>query len=251
MLAKDGTRASYCAHTRNLTFNSLDYSAAPVEASRANLTLGLMEANTTDLYGVFDDTVTEEDVIGGKWNNAEIVTELVNYLDLSQGSVRRMKGNVGKFNIKNGSYIVEFQSLSARLRQEIGELTSPVDRNTLAELVDDLAPYTFARNVTAVTDRRNFTVDGTAKANGYFRYGKVTFTSGDNDDLSMEIKDNTGNVIELQLPMRSDIAISDTVSLLAGYDGSREQARDKFSAAENMSAEPDLPGIKTILKYPE
>jgi len=152
MLAKDGTRASYCAHTRNLTFNSLDYSAAPVEASRANLTLGLMEANTTDLYGVFDDTVTEEDVIGGKWNNAEIVTELVNYLDLSQGSVRRMKGNVGKFNIKNGSYIVEFQSLSARLRQEIGELTSPVDRNTLAELVDDLAPYTFARNVTAVTD---------------------------------------------------------------------------------------------------
>jgi hypothetical protein len=67
----------------------------------------------------------------------------------------------------------------------------------------------------------------------------------------MEIKDNIGNDIELQLPMMSDIAISDTVSLLAGYDGSRTQARDKFSAAENMSAEPDLPGLKAILRYPE
>jgi len=67
----------------------------------------------------------------------------------------------------------------------------------------------------------------------------------------MEIKDNTGNVIELQLPMRSDIAISDTVSLLAGYDGSIEQARDKFGAAENFSGEPHLPGLRSILKYPE
>ena len=67
----------------------------------------------------------------------------------------------------------------------------------------------------------------------------------------MEIKSNVGNAITLQLPMRSDIQIGDTVDLIAGYDGSREQARDKFGAMEMFDGEPDLPGLRAVLKYPE
>jgi uncharacterized phage protein (TIGR02218 family) len=258
MLASDGTRASYCAHTRNLTFNSLTYTAAPVEPSRFSQTIGL-DANHVELFGVLDDVVTEQDIQGGKWKNAKVVFEHIAYDPATgaasatvTGSVGKMKGQTGKFSINNGTFRVEFRSLSDLLGQEIGELTSPIARNRqLSDLVSNVAPYTFARTVTAFTDRRNFTVNGTAQINDYFKYGKVTFTSGANNGRSMEIKASVGNVIELQLPMLSDIAIGNTVSLLAGFDGSREQARDKFGAMEAFNAEPDLPGLQSVLKYPE
>jgi uncharacterized phage protein (TIGR02218 family) len=252
MTAADGTVAAYAAHTRNLSYESVNYLAAPVEPTRFSRTLGISKADHVELFGIFDDIVTEEDVQGGRWKNAKIVFEYVNYLDLTMGSVGKIRGQAGKFTINNGTFTVELRSLSDLLTQDIGALTSPLDRNRqLSDLVGDVAPYTFAREVTAVTDRRTFTIDGAAKPNDYFAYGKVTFTSGDNEDRAMEIKANVGNVIELQLPMLSAIAIGDEVSLLAGYDGTIEQARDKFGAADAFDGEPWLPGLKGIIKFPE
>src|SRR5688572_1152872 len=127
MLAGDATRASYCAHTRNLTFNSLTYTAAPVEPSRFTQTLGL-DANHVELFGVLDDTVSEPGIQGGKWKNAKIVFEYVAYDPATGaihptvvGSVGKMKGQAGKFSINNGTFRVEFRSLSDLLSQEIGD----------------------------------------------------------------------------------------------------------------------------------
>jgi uncharacterized phage protein (TIGR02218 family) len=261
MTAIDTTVAAYCAHTRNLTFDSVNYTAAPVEPSRFTQTLGVLEANHVELFGVLDTVVTEQDIQGGKWKNAKIVFEYIAYDPATgaasatvTGSVGKMRGQAGKFTINNGTFRVEFRSLSDLLNQEIGALTSPISRQrNLIDLVGAgaIGTYTFARNVTAAPDRRNFTVDGAAQANNYFRYGKVTFTSGANNGRSMEIKSSTGNVIELHLPMLSDIAIGNTVSLIAGWDGSREMARDKFGAAENGDYEPDLPGLQAVIRYPE
>lgn len=258
MLASDGTRASYVAHTRSVVFNSLTYTAAPVEPSRFTQTIGL-DPNHVELFGVLDDIVTEQDIQGGKWKNAKIVFEYIAYDPATgaasatvTGSVGKMKGQAGKFSINNGTFRVEFRSLSDLLGQEIGKLTSPIDRRRrLEDLGITTAPFIFARTVTAVTDRRNFTVNGTAQVNDYFAYGRIAWTNGANNGLQMEVKANVGNAIELQLPMRSDIAIGNTLNLYAGYNGSREQARDKFNAMEGFDAEPDLPGLKAVLQYPE
>jgi uncharacterized phage protein (TIGR02218 family) len=163
-----------------------------------------------------------------------------------------MKGQAGKFSINNGTFRVEMRSLSDLLHQEIGELTSPLDRNRSPEALGvSMGPFTFARTVTAVTDKRQFTVGGTAQINDYFKYGRAEWSTGANAGLKMEVKANVGNAIELQLPMRSTIAIGDTLNLIAGYDSTRTQARDKFALAINMSAEPDLPGIRGVISYPE
>lgn len=252
MVAVDSTVAAYAAHTRSLTYETVLYSAAPVEPSRFTQTLGVSKANHVEMFGIFDDIVTEEDLQGGKWKNAKITFEYVNYMDLTMGSVGRMRGQAGKFTVNNGTFTVELRSLSDLLTQEIGALTSPLDRRRrLEDLGIDTAPFIFARTVTAVADRMNFTVGGTAKDNDYFAYGRVLWTGGDNDDLQMEIKANVGNAIELQLPMLHPIAIGDTVDLYAGYDGTREQARDKFAAMVGFDGEPDLPGLKAVIKYPE
>lgn len=254
--ASDGTVAAFAAHTRNITYNSIPYLAAPVEPTSFSQVIRL-DANHVELFGVFDDIVTEQDVQGGRWKNAPIVYELIAYdpatgqaSATATGYANKMKGQAGKFSINNQTFRVEFRSLSDLLSQEIGEITSPMDRNRRPEgLGVSMVPFTHARTVTAVVDRMNFTVGGTAQANDYFAYGRAEWTGGDNDGLQMEVKANVGNAIVLQLAMRSAIQIGDTVDLIAGYDGSREQARDKFGAMEQFNGEPDLPGLKAILKY--
>lgn len=255
-----GTVAAYCAHTRGITYDSVAYAAVPVEPTRFSQTLGVLQANNVELFGVFDTIVTESDLQGGKWKNAKIVFEYISYNPTTgaasatvTGSVAKIKGQAGKFSINNGTYTVEVRSLSDLLQQEIGSLTSPLDRNRSPEALGvSMGPFTFARTVTGFTDKRNFTVGGAAQAANYFKYGRAEWSTGANAGLKMEIKANVGNVIELQLPMRSVIAIGDTLNLIAGYDSTREQARDKFAAMENFRGEPDLPGLtKAILTYPE
>jgi uncharacterized phage protein (TIGR02218 family) len=249
-VARDGTIAAHASHTRNITFNAQLYSAAPIDIAQFTKKIGL-EPDDAEMIGVFD-VITEADIRGGRWKRARITKEIVNYLDLSMGSATKQVGFAGKFTLENNQFTVEFQSVSSLLGQEIGELTSPTDRNrTLDDLGVTVATFTFARTVTASADRRHFTVNGTAKADNYFQYGKVTFSSGANNGRSMEIKSNTGNDVELYLPMLSNIGIGDTVSLVAGYDGTREMCRDKFGAVINFDGECDLPGLTQIYTYPE
>lgn len=259
MTSTSGTVAAYAAHTRDLTYSAQTYVAAQVEPTRFSQTLGVQQPNNVELFGIFDTIVTEADLQGGKWKNAKIVFEYIVY-DPATGaasatvtdSVGKMKGQAGRVQINNGTFTVELVSLSGLLQQEIGQLTSPLDRNrSPEELGVAMGPFTHARTVTAFVDKRNFTVGGAAQVNDYFQYGRAEWVTGNNAGLKMEIKANVGNVIELHLPMRSTIAIGDTLNLIAGYNSTREQARDKFAAMEEFDGEPDLPGLRAILEYPE
>lgn len=359
--ASSGSIAAYAEHTRQFVFNGHTYIPSAVESSRPLQKIGL-QPNSAEISGVFDDTITRADVEGGKWKNARITYELVNYLDLTMGSTNIIRGFVGKFQVLSGvAYKFEFLSVSDALQQLIGELTSPIDRNTfpagltpeganavqrltstatggtftisftnpltsITQVTDNLnwndsaatiqtalrslsnmpslavtcsggalnsAPVTLTfsasladmpvarvsvdntnatdgtvlpsvitngssnwtdtRNVVAspAPTRRTFTVNGSAREDSWFKYGVAKFTSGANSGLEMEIKDSVGNAIELQLPLRGNIVAGDIVKLVAGYDGTRTQNKEKFNDMENFNAEPDLPGLKKILVYPQ
>jgi uncharacterized phage protein (TIGR02218 family) len=251
MTALDGTVVAYCGHTRRLVIGDVIYKAVAADFSRSKRKIGL-EPNTSDLTAPFDEAITEADIYGGKWKHARIEKQWVNYFDLSMGGVYQESGFAGKFSVTAGqSFTVEFLSLSSQLRQEIGDVTSPTDqRVSIAELAIDPAPYTHERAITAAGSRRQFTVDGSPQADGYFRYGLAVFTSGDNEGLRMEIKNNVGNVISLQLGMPYEIAVSDAVTLVRGYDGTRESAKT-LDDAINFRGFPDLPGLNSVLRFPQ
>src|SRR5688572_20202422 len=125
--------------------------------------------------GVFDERITRSDLELGRWSRAAIVFEYVDYLNLSEGSTGKIAGVLGKVEILNSvAYKMEMLSKSEALQPLLGELTSPTDRNSFPAGVNPSA-FTSNRTVTAVTDRRNFTVDGTIQPNNYFRYGLATF----------------------------------------------------------------------------
>ncbi len=251
MTAVDGTVAAYCGHTRQLVIDGVTCQVEAVDISRPQRKIGL-EPNTSDMEGPFDSIVKEADIYGGKWKHARIEKAWVNYRDLTMGGVNKESGFVGKIGTDTAkqTYLAEFLSLASQLHQEIGDVTQPTDaRASIAELPIDPTPYTHARTVTAPASRRAFTVDGTAQADHYFRYGLAKFTSGDNNSLWMEIKDNTGNDITLQLAMPYAIQAGDAVTLVMGYDGSRDSAK-ALNDAINMAAFPDLPGLQAVLRFP-
>jgi len=252
LTAADGTVAAYSTHTRPLSFGGVTYSPAPIDVGTQVEKMNL-EADSTDFAGVFDELVREGDINAGKWRGARAYTAFVCYLDLTMGAVGEKQWFVGKVRARSGQqYQMELLSLSSRLQQEIGEATSPTDRNrTLADTGVNVAAFTHAATVTGVTSRRVFTVNA-AQADNYFRGGQAVWTSGPNSGRKMEVKKNTGTTIELQLPMPSDIANGHTLNLIRGYTGTRDEAKALGSPAiENFNGEPDMPGLLAPITYPE
>jgi len=264
MVAKDGTRASYVmlsrplsgrafnnhgAMTTRFTFNGIIYKPAGTEPARPVHSIGL-SPNSVECTGIFDNIVTDADIKGGRWKQAAIRFEFVNYLDLTMGSTDIIAGYAGKFDTLGRQFTVELRSKAALLHQLIGDLTSPIDRNAFPAGVNP-ADFTFAHTIVSSSDMANFVIDGVAKPDDYWKYGLVSWTTGANTgEPPMDIKSSTGNAIELQLPMRSIIAPSDEITLLAGYDGTREQSRDRYNDAIDLNSEPDLPGLKKTMTYP-
>jgi len=97
--------------------------------------------------------------------------------------------------------------------------------------------------VTNPTSRYAFTDTSRTEADNYFRYGLLTWTSGNNNGYSMEVKSYTlsGTAFELFEPMPYDIQIGDTYDLYAGCDKQASTCKTKFSNFVNFRGFPNCP----------
>ena len=103
-------------------------------------------------------------------------------------------------------------------------------------------------SVTAVTSKLEFTDSGRAEANGYFNNGLLTWTSGANAGLQMEVKDFTSNTFTLFESMINDISVSpqDTYSVVAGCDKTADTCKTKFNNMTSHGGFRYLPGQMQI-----
>jgi hypothetical protein len=83
---------------------------------------------------------------------------------------------------------------------------------------------------------------------GFFDGGVITFTSGLNNGLSMEVKSYVPGQITLALPVPYAVAIGDTYTMRAGCDKSLPTCRDRFFNIKNMRAWPFIPGLDKIVQ---
>jgi uncharacterized phage protein (TIGR02218 family) len=118
----------------------------------------------------------------------------------------------------------------------------------------DLGPWTSAGTVATACDYRRFIASGLdAFKDGLFRRGLVTWTSGANAGLAMEVKTHTniGGVvtIELSLPMPDAIAAGDGFSIQAGCDKTWETCRQRFGNGDNFGGFPHMPGPEVVIGY--
>lgn len=255
--AVDGTIVRGCNHTRNITYNSELYKAIPLDPSQLSKSVGLGSSNADLISPYIIGGLEKKDIVAKKWNNARIEITIVNYLNLGLGPARRDVGYIGEITIEKRRYLASYDGISSRFAQEIGEIETPDCRAILGDsrCQKDLTAFTHNCAVDGLSTtypRRIIQVDlDPAKADEYFKRGKITVTSGNNNGIVRDIKTSRGNIIELVIPFDKDIEIGDTVTVVAGCDGRRQTCKTVFNNVINIQASPDLPGIESVYTFPE
>src|SRR5580765_4669789 len=84
------------------------------------------------------DSITEEDVRAGKYDNCEVELRLVNWADLNMGDVQLSRGTLGVIKMKNGEFSAEFRGLAHKLTAQIGATYGPICRATFGSGLNDI-----------------------------------------------------------------------------------------------------------------
>lgn len=237
-------------HTSDLTFNSQLYKAATGFSPTSIETKDRFAVDNLDVAGILDTaSITEADIMAGKYDFAEIEIFMVNVTDLTQGSITHRRGWLGEVSLKNGQFIAEVRGLTQKLSQNIVELYSPTCRAVFGDTrcKANLASYTVGVTVNTVTSRQVFISNSMTQAAGYFSGGEIQWLTGANAGRRMEIKEFGNKQFTLVLPMPNSIAASDTFNAIAGCDKTFYSCYNKFANAVNFRGEPYVPGMDKML----
>lgn len=109
--------------------------------------------------------------------------------------------------------------------------------------------------VTAVTARTVFTatLDGPAVPADWFTGGLLTWITGPNAGRAVEVKawDHSTGRIELYLPVGYAIEAGHRFTIAPGCDKRAETCRTRFANILNFRGEPFVPGVDSVLSYPD
>lgn len=246
----DTTIMGFTDHTSDLTISSQLYKAATGFAPTSIETKDKFSVDNLDVAGILDSSsITEADIMAGKYDFAEIVIFMVNVTDLSQGIIIHRRGWLGEVSLQNGQFTAEVRGLTQKLSQNIVELYSPTCRAVFGDsrCKVNLASYTVGGTVNTVTSRQVFISNSMTQAAGYFSSGEIRWLTGANAGRRMEIKEFANKQFTLVLPMPNNIAAGDTFNAIAGCDKTFNTCFSKFSNAVNFRGEPYVPGMDKML----
>lgn len=268
----NGTLKYFTNHDSDIVYldityeSSAGYNASNVETSHA------LSVDNLDVKGfLLTPFVDKDQIMSGLWDFASVEIWEVNYADLSMGHRWVRKGRLGEVQQGNHMFTAELRGSKQQLQRNIGELTSATCRYDLGDTrcTKDLSGYTVtgasvissADNFSFVSDFNSFTVNLTPSTTGtpsndYFQGGKLTWTTGLNAGVTVEIEHNDGvtEFVTLVRDMYNPIQAGDTFTAVAGcnkilksgvsaYTG---DCKVKFGNVVNFGGEPELVGEKIL-----
>lgn len=249
----DGVIQGFTEHDENLTFGSVTYLAASgFTATQIESSIGLSVDNLNAEGALSDDTINEDDLAAGRYDDALVELYWVNFNDLAQ-RVLLSKGNIGQVKRGEFAFSAELRSQTNRLQQRTGR---SFQRTCDAILGDgrckkNLASFTDTATVTSVEDNRRMVMSGLANSGqaDFYSLGVLEFQTGDNAGLRFEIKAHSGNVIVLWERPPFTIGVGDTVEVVAGCNKSIDTCHSKFDNTINFQGFNLIPGSNYIARY--
>ncbi len=248
---RDATIFGFTDHDHDLEIEGITYEAATGFTPTAIESQSTLAVDNLDVEGMLSTgRITEQDILAGKYDFAEIEIFLVNYADLSQGKIMLRRGWLGEVEMQGRAFIAEVRGLTQKLAQHIGELYSPMCRAKLgdARCGVNLEGLIVTGSITAAASQSQFKDSSRSEGDGYFSYGNITFTSGLNTGLSGEVKEFRAGELILTLPMPYIVAIGDDYSLTPGCDKTIATCSAIYGNAVNFRGEPHVPGIDKMLE---
>lgn len=256
----DGTVLRFTEHDRDLVVDGETFLAtASFDPSSIKVNADL-SVSDMDVQGAFDSSyITAEDLLAGRYNGATFWVAECLWENVAAGKDVLKFGWLGRVKESGGKFVAELLDPSSRLQHNIVSACSPSCRATLGDsrCGVDMAPFTFSGVVTAVASNKTF--DATPDSPAWsipvddttlFSGGLLTWDTGANAGLSMEVYSFDGTTCAMLLSMPFDIEDGDTFTITAGCDKTLATCRDRFSNVPNFRGEPHIPVTDDMIKGP-
>jgi uncharacterized phage protein (TIGR02218 family) len=256
---KDRVVLGFTDHDGDLSFDGIAFRANTGLSARAlQQATGLSVDNSEAMGALTAASVTEEDLIAGRYDGAEVRAWLVNWADVEERMLQ-FSGSFGEIVRSGGAFRAELRGLTEGLNQPQGR---SFQKTCSAVLGDrhcrfDLSQPGFGsdRPVEVVAEGRVFRFGSAGSfPDRWFERGRATMVSGAGAGAVGLIKNDRigpyGREIEMWQPLDLRIASGDMVRLDPGCDKREATCRGKFANFMNFRGFPHIPGEDWLISYP-
>ncbi|OUS03948.1 beta tubulin [Rhodobacterales bacterium 52_120_T64] len=254
----DGVIFGFTDHDLSLTFDGTTFEpesgfTASEIRSGSDLSVDAQEAE-----GVLtSNTITETDILDGRWDNATVEIWRVNWADTASRALLR-RGAIGQLRRGRLHFVAEMRSLAHVLGQTIGRTFQASCDTALGDarcgMGLDNPAFKATGTVVSISGDRGFTVSGLSGfAESWFALGALQWLTGANTGRKAEVLSHgiTGAdviVTLLEAPVRT-VEVGNTFDIFAGCNKRFETCQSKFANAVNFRGFPHIPGQDTVIRY--
>lgn len=249
----EGTVLGFTDHDVDILLGGLTYAAASGFTASAIDTTAALNVDNMDVDGMLvSPSITEGDLISGRWDYAAIKIMMVNWRDLSAGAITLRIGRLGEVSAAGSKWKAEIRGLMQALQTPIGQIYQPGCRANFGDskCKFNVATVTTLCTVSAVSaDGRTLFASALTLPPGLYDGGKVAFVTGLNHGLVAEVKSNDVGFVELHLPMPLPVQVGDTFNATQGcLKRPIEDCKTRYNNIINFRGEPYLPGTNRMVK---
>ncbi|TNM65639.1 DUF2163 domain-containing protein [Aliirhizobium smilacinae] len=250
---RDGVVIGFTDHDRDLGFDDTGFLAASGFAASESEQAAGLGAGADEVAGGFSNAAIDEaDLAAGRYDGARVELFLVNWAAPDERMLLNVR-EIGEVVRAGGQFRAELRSLAHRLNQPQGRL---YNRRCDASLGDgrcrvNLAVWRGEGEVIEMGDRSRLLVSGLAGfAGGFFRQGRIAFSSGIFAEVDMHERRADGTVVlSLWLPLEEEVEPGRTFTVTAGCDKTFETCRARFANQLNFRGFPHVPGANFAYSY--
>jgi len=255
---RDGVIMGFTDHDQDIVLDDVTFLAGTgLSTTEATSRLGLAVDGAEISGALADESLTESDLAAGRYDAADIEVLLVDWGEPAL-HVLLARGALGEVRREGAAFSAEFRGLAHRLNEESGRLYTATCSADLGDVhcAVDLNDPAF-RGTGALAALRGgsvFVASGLAGfADGWFTAGKLSWTSGANNALAVEVKshrvEGANVVITLWQAMPEPLDLGDAFVVTAGCDKRFSTCRDRFANALNFRGFPHIPGNDFVISY--
>lgn len=252
---------------RTIRFAGFDYVPTGSGSLSAQRRVAELEESNADFAGALtSDAITDEDLLAGRYREAEVNQFLVDHRFPSEGAYETKRFWITETKWDSGAWSAAWTGIPSWLRMSTGFVHGRTCDRTLYDVGCGVSKGAYAMvgatcEVTSVlTSRLKFTFNSAeginSQSNGYYDGGELVWYSGANEGVTSQIKTYimtpNPDSIELELRTPLDIQEGDTFNAWAGCNklGRTGDCKDKFDNLINFRGYQDMPGTDRMVQSP-
>lgn len=236
--------------------------AGSIDSSATEKRSGVQERSAEYKGAISDSRISVDDLRAGRYDGAKITQMVVNWKYPFRGPYESNIFWVDSLRHTGEEWAATVEGLTGFLRAEVGRIY----KRTCDAVVGDtrcgvnLTGYTATSTVQSVSvDRLSFIANvltgpsaETITVNNYFRFGKLTWTSGNNSGVVCDVKSDilVTRRFDLQLKTPVSIQVGDAFTVSKGCDG-RYETCGAFGNKVRFRGFPTVPGVTKTLLGPD